>query len=138
MRTHSALNKFTKWKVSINSNEFKKENFQLLRAGSMSVRDTKTKNDTTMVRTLKDSFGNSIEYVTYRQEGAVAFRQNQTKNIGGVDFSVPPFIFFRVFNKMMLNFSEILRFDYIFLFYPRFLAQRTFVRFSLVSQGFLL
>ena len=68
MRTHSALNQFTKWKVSINSDELKKENFQLLRAGSMSVRDTKTKKDTTMVRTLKDSFGNSIEYVTYRQE----------------------------------------------------------------------
>ena len=53
---------------------------------------------------------------TFNIEGAVAFRQNQTKNIGGIDFSVPPFIFFRVFNKMMLNFSEILRFDYIFCF----------------------
>ena len=65
-------------------------------------------------------------------KGAVAFRQNQIKN----DRSIVKTVFLSFFDanlkKSRLKTCGFLRFYHSFLFYPRFLAQRTLVRFSLV------
>ena len=70
---------------------------------------------------------------------AATFRQNQIKNGRSIVIKTA-FLSFLYANLKVLRLKTcgFLRFCRSFLFYPRFLAQRTLVRFSLVSQGFLL